>query len=301
MKYRRMTIIVYYTLNGIHFTNAESLILDGDTVVGVNATDITGGEITILADSVVLATGGFQSNPELMQRYLPLVAPFFAFNINFARGDGLLMGIDAGAAIYMRDTAIGSIAAPNRGVFVTPSGERFNDESDYGLRRTNELVERGYSVHFAIMESSHLNEALEAALANGIAFEAETLAELAELVGMDPAVLEATINRYNELVAQGEDVDFGKPAEFLQAIEEGPFYAQGFGGFTIFGTMGGLLVDFYGRVISTDGDPIPGLFAAGEVANGTFMPRDYGGSGMALNIYGNMARVVGRAAAGVME
>jgi succinate dehydrogenase/fumarate reductase flavoprotein subunit len=299
-----MRMVDYAQNLGVRFmmeTTAEALILDGDTVVGVNATDITGGEITILADSVVLATGGFQSNPELMERYLPLVAPFFAFNINFARGDGLLMGIEAGAATYMRDTAIGSITAPNRGVFVTPSGERFNEESDYGLRRTNELVERGYSFHFAIMDSSHLNEALEAALADGRAFEAETLAELAELVGMEPAVLEATISRYNELVARGEDIDFGKPAEFLQAIEEGPFYAQSFGGFTIFGTMGGLLVDFYGRVISTDGDPIPGLFAAGEVANGTFMPRDYGGSGMALNIYGNMARVVGRAAAGIME
>ena len=298
-----MRMVDYAKRIGVRFmmeTTAESLIMEDGAVIGVNATDLTGGDVTIYADSVVLATGGFQSNPELMARYLPLVTPFGAFNINFATGDGLLMGIEAGAATYMRDTAIASIGAPNRGIFVTPSGERFNDESDYGLRRTNELVERGYSFHFAILDSSHLNEALEAALVDGRAFEAETLAELAELLDMDSAVLEATVNRYNELVARGADVDFGKPAEHLQAIEEGPFFAQRFGGFTVFGTMGGLLVDFYGRVISTDGDPIPGLFAAGEVANGTFMPRDYGGSGMALNIYGNMARVVGRAAAGVI-
>lgn len=295
-----MPMIDFARAMGVEFmmeTPAHSLITDNGAVVGANATDITGGAVTIYADSVILATGGFMSNAELMARYHPLITPFSAFNLISSMGDGLRMGVEVGAATLMRDTAIASITAANRGVFVTPSGERFYDESGYGLSRSNELVERGYSYLYAILDSAHLNDALEAALADGRAVQADSLEELAAILGMVPCTLTANIARYNYLAAMGADLDFGKPPHHLQAIGEGPFYAQRFAGFTVFGTMGGLMIDLDGHVLDTNGNRIPGLFAAGEVANGQFMPRDYGGSGMALCLYANMARLAGRAAA----
>ena len=131
-----------------------------------------------------------------------------------------------------------------------------------------------------------------------MAVQADTIDQLAELIGMDSATLEATIQRYNELAAGGVDLDFGKPGEQLIAIENGPFFALLYDTFITCGTFGGLKIDLYGRVINTEGNPIPGLFAAGEVANGQVLIREYGGSGTAKALYANLGRLAGRTAAG---
>ena len=194
---------------------------------------------------------------------------------------------------------------PGRGVWVTPEGRRFTDESyNYGAARISKLLDLGFNYQYTIMDASHDDAALQAGIAAGIVSQADTIAELAVLIDMDPAVLGATITRYNELARLGQDPDFGSPfgvntAQRLQPITRAPFYAQlsrGYG--IIFRTGGGLKIDVNGRVIHTNGNPIPGLFATGEVANGQYLPAEYGGSGMALNIYSNMGRLAGRTAAG---
>ena len=304
-------IVQYAEQQGVRFmkeTPAQSLIMQGGRVVGVNAVDRTGGEVTIYADNVILATGGFHFNPELTAQFMPLHAASGTMRpagLVGMTGDGLLMGMAVGADTVMGYLGINGLAGvPNRGVWVTPSGRRFTDESYfYGHARTSSLLDLGYNYQFTIMDMSHHDAELEAAITAGTAFRANTVAELAGLINMDPAILGATIARYNELTRIGSDLDFASPfgvnsAERLQPIERSPFFAQLSNSFSpFFRSGGGLKIDLYGRVIHTNGNPIPGLFASGEVAGAQFMPAEYGGSGMALTVYPNMARLAGRTAA----
>ncbi|MCL2559393.1 MAG: FAD-dependent oxidoreductase [Turicibacter sp.] len=280
-------------------TTAVSLIVEDGVVVGVNATDRTGGEVTIMADAVILATGGFDRNPELMAQYQPLAINPVSLGIVGVTGDGLLMGREVGADSIMVPYTIGlpTMAQPLHGVIVGPSGLRFFDESGYALTRMVVAFGHGYDHFYSVFDQADYSEDLADLIAEGRVFTADTIEELAELIDMDPAVLAATVARYNEMVAAGVDTDFDKPADHLAPIEEGPFFARIFDRHTIFGTQGGLRIDLHGHVIDTDGNIIPGLFAAGEVANAQFLPVEYGGSGTALALYSNMARLAGVAAA----
>jgi len=299
-----MPMVSYAERQGVRFmkeTRADSLIMQGDRVVGVNAFDRTGGRVTIYADNVILATGGFGFNPELMAQFHPLVIHFTGNGISTgSTGDGLIMGMAIGADTVKRFTPNGWIVGVTpQGVWVTPSGERFVDESYfYPQGRTARLLNLGYTHQFTILDQSHYDEALTTALAAGTAFRANTIAELARLINMEPAVLEATIRRYNEMAVAGVDLDFGKIPANLRPIVEAPFFARLFDRFgPLSSTRGGLKIDLYGRVIHTNGNIIPGLFASGEVANGQTLPIEYGGSGMALTTKSTMARLAGRTAA----
>ena len=95
---------------------------------------------------------------------------------------------------------------------------------------------------------------------------ADTLAALAEKLGMDPEVLEATVARYNALCKAGEDPDFGKPAARMMPIEQGPFYAFAVRNFDNGASRGGISIDEDFRVLRPDGSVIPGIWCAGDAA-----------------------------------
>jgi len=298
-------MVEYARAQGTEFmieTPAVSLIVEDGAVVGVNAVDRTGGQVTIYAQAVVLATGGFDRNPELMARYHPLISNPISLGVVGVTGDGLLMGIEAGADTFMRPIAIApnGMGTPIQGIMVGEGATRFVDESEYSLTRLLATIDREYASFFTIFDMENYDESLEPLIEAGRVFRADTIEELADLIGLDPEVLAATVDRYNGLVAAGADTDFNKPANHLAPIEAGPFFARIFDTHFVFGTQGGLRIDLDGRVLDTDGTPIPGLFAAGEVANGQFLPYEYGGSGSALTLYSNMARLTGIAVAALV-
>jgi fumarate reductase flavoprotein subunit len=106
------------------------------------------------------------------------------------------------------------------------------------------------------------------------AHKANTLEELSGLIGVPYAGLQKTVDRYNELVAAGEDADFGKPAELLASIETPPFY--GFKVHTnLLCTMGGIRINSNAQVLKPGGIPIDGLYAAGCDCDG-FTGETYG-------------------------
>ena len=96
--------------------------------------------------------------------------------------------------------------------------------------------------------------------------KADTIAALAEKLGMDPAVLTATVQRYNDLCAQGTDTDFGKKPENMLPIAEGPFYAFAVRNFDNGASRGGISIDEDFRVLTPDGQVIPGVYCAGDAA-----------------------------------
>ena len=107
----------------------------------------------------------------------------------------------------------------------------------------------------------------------GIVYKADTLAELAKLVGIPAEGLEATVKTYNSYCKAGEDKEFGKKAEYLDAIGEGPYYCV-VGAPYCYATVGGLEVDENLNVVNTKGQPIQGLYACGEDSLGCLMSDD---------------------------
>lgn len=104
---------------------------------------------------------------------------------------------------------------------------------------------------------------------NPYIFKCDTLDELAKSIEVDGEVFSATIDQYNKFCDQGLDSDYGKNAEYLQPIKEGPFYAFKLAK-AYYCTVGGLKVNMHNQVVSTDGKPISGLYATGCDAGGLY-------------------------------
>jgi 3-oxosteroid 1-dehydrogenase len=258
------------------------------------------------ADAVVLATGGFERDPELSRAFLrgPLLAPVGAPT---AEGDGLRMAMAAGAAlgnmseawwcpaymlpgetidgVPMARLILTERARPGS-LIVDGSGKRFIDEaqnySDFGRTMLNFEATSFSFPHvpaWLVFDAAYRGryrlgplgrrDPDPAWLARG-----ETPAELADAIGVPPAALEETIERFNAGAARGEDPDFGRGSfpydRFigeLGPLTGGPYFALELlpGALS---TKGGPKTDADGRVLSADGsgDPIEGLYAAGNVA-----------------------------------
>ena len=261
------------------------------------------------ADAVVLATGGFERDPQLARAFLrgPMLAPV---GVPSARGDGLRLAIAAGAQLGSMSEAWWCPAAQIPGdtidgepmfrlilterarpgcLLVNGRGLRFVDEAqnynDLGRALQNFeptsfsflnvpawLVFDGrYRATYRLGPLSRRDPDPDW-LARG-----ETLAELARAIDVPPGALEATVTRFNDGAARGEDPDFGRGSypydRFigdLGPLEQPPYYAfQVLPG--CLGTKGGPKTDDAGRVLSiTDGAPIPGLYAAGNAAASPF-------------------------------
>lgn len=122
-------------------------------------------------------------------------------------------------------------------------------------------------------------ESIDAQVKAGTLFRADSLEDLAKQVGMDPATLVETIEKYNSYVEAGKDPDFEKSA-FNLKCEVAPFYATPRKP-AIHHTMGGLKIDTGAHVLDKDGKQIPGLYAAGEVAGGIHAGNRLGGNSLA--------------------
>ena len=116
-------------------------------------------------------------------------------------------------------------------------------------------------------EKNGVREAIEAYIQKGACHVADTLEELAEKMEVPADTFVATVNRYNELVKLGVDLDYGKRSELLTSIEKPPYYALKFGP-AILNVFGGVLTDLNMRVLDNSQNPIPGLYAVGNVAGG---------------------------------
>lgn len=102
-------------------------------------------------------------------------------------------------------------------------------------------------------------------------YRADTIEELAGMIGLNPAVMQASIDRYNEMCEKGHDDDFGKDPRRLFPVNEPPYFAYPFGSAGMLVLMGGLEVDKQLRPLNDAGEPIEGLYAAGNVMGGRYL------------------------------
>lgn len=261
---------------------------DAGKVTGVIVKGEGGYEQYNCAKGVVLATGGYEFNQQMLkERCRPRGVPGAWLTGAFGNtGDGLQMGIAVGAA---EDEFPQPIMLDPEQLMpylrVNKLGKRFTPEYEpYGHLAMAIQAQPGtydfYVVDGAIAEkidkiwtpSSSCygpKEVWVGAATSENALKADTLEELAELMEVPADEFVATINRWNEMAAAGKDEDFNFPGEMMMTIDTPPFYAtkEHADGLC---TAGGLLVDTACRVLDKERQPIEGLFAAGIVSGGMF-------------------------------
>ena len=303
-------------------TSGKQLVVDNGVVVGIKA-ESEGEELFIKArKAVILTTGGFTRNQEMQAAFTrdgyysqPLGTPGLdgdGHRMAFALGADVaniseVLGIPgltlpgAVSATYAFWTFIPTVAA----LLINVKGQRFCDEfSFYDWKNTALLAQpehRGFSVFDDATRQAApgmivlgFSEDLAAEVAAGTVLKADTLADLAEKMGVPAAAFEATVAKWNEDVAAGTDTLFGRTGG-LGPVATGPFYA--FATYpTSFDNSGGLKINAKAQVVDVWGNTIARLYAAGQVSGG-LIGEHYSGSGSAINCLLTFGRIAGQNAA----
>ena len=256
---------------------------------------------------VVLCAGGFVMNPEMMQQYAPELAKAGTVPIGNPNdtGGGIQMGLSVGArAINMHE---GFLSVPfyppatlTHGIFVNGQGQRFINEDAYHGRIGCYLVKQTYPVYLVLNIEDYADYETASWLAAPVAGTGETLAELAGELKLPDGALAQTVETYNQAAAGGHDEKFHKSTDWLKPLT-GPFVAldctPGNGAFFPHFTLGGLDTTVDGQVLTSQGEVIPGLYAAGRTACGVPRRGDGYASGSSVGDATFSGRRAGRQAA----
>ena len=300
---RLLSAITAYPRTSLH-TNCPlvELVTSSEGVVGA-VVEEHGRRLAIRArNGVLLAAGGFENNPALRQRFGVPGDARDTMGAPANTGLALQAGMAVGAAIDLMDQAWWSpgFTHPDGrsafslwftgGIFVDQDGKRFVNESAPYDRIGKAIIDQmacgAMTLPFWMVYDDReglvppvkaTNVSMvesEQYVGAGLWHTAETLPELAAKIGVDADNLVSTVKRFNKLVAAGVDEDFGRGDEAydrafsggqspMVPIETAPFHAAAFG-LSDLGTKGGLVTDSHARVLDTDGNPIGGLYAAGN-------------------------------------
>ncbi|MGV3564495.1 MAG: FAD-binding protein [Nocardioides sp.] len=260
-------------------TGVTNLVVDdsaegGGAVVGVawRSFERTG---TVRAGAVVMAAGGFVMNADMVAEHTPaLGSKLFTLGSTYDDGLGIRLGRSVGAELKHMDEPF--ITAPMyppsillTGILVNNRGERFVAEDSYHSRTSQHVMEQPDSEAYLIVDSEH-GELASYSMLVPIIDAYDTIEELETALSLPAGSVAATLDRYNEHAARGEDPDFHKSPEWLAPQDTGPWAAFDlrlgkalYAGFT----LGGIRVDVDGRAQRPDGSVVPGLYAAGACAS----------------------------------
>ena len=299
-------------LNGeIIYNTALKELLTDETgrVVGAVCDKLDGSKLTVYAkDAVIITTGGYARNKEMCSRYP--VAHYFSTAPKSNTGEGLVAAENIGAKnlvhpgvqVVYTSLTCGIGINDESGLIVNERGERVVNEWSYQYHVSDAIANSNSNCGWYITSGNEpyggvqygFKQALDGVSRDKVA---DSIEELAEKIHIDPKTLRATYDRYCELVEKGEDEDFGKPAKFLHPIE-GPKFAALRLHPCVTVTFGGLETDLSSRVLDNNGDPIPGLFAAGEVAGTGMYGTEYPTCGTSIGSALFYGRIAGRVASG---
>ena len=288
----------------LYNTSATELLTDGDgKICGVKA-DGEDCSYTFNCKAVILATGGFGANEEMYTQYRPDLKGTVTTNAPGATGDGILMAQALGADLVdIEQIQLHPTVEQTTSILITESvrGDGAILVNSQGVRFTNELLTRdavsaaelAQEGQFAwIIFDQNLRDHLKATekyVKSGITVQADTIEGLAELLEIDPATLAKTLEDWNGYVKNQRDPDFGRTTGMDADLTTPPYYAIKIAP-GIHHTMGGVKINTAAQVINTEGQPIPGLFAAGEVTGGVHGGNRLGGNAVAdIVIFGRIA------------
>ena len=285
-------------------TTANEILTDANgAAVGVKATGASGETVTVNAKAVVLATGGFGANLDMVVKYKPELKGFMTTNAPGIQGQGIEMAQAIGAAtvdmdqIQIHPTVEANTAAliteglrGDGAILINEEGKRFIDE--VGTRdvvSAAEIAQTGsYSwlvVDQAMVDASSV---IQGYIKKGYTVTGATYEELGKAMGVDAAAFAETMEKWNGYVEAKNDPDFGRTS-FANPLNTAPYYAIKVTA-GVHHTMGGLKINANTEVLNEKGEVIPGLFAAGEVTGGVHGANRLGGNAVAdFTVFGRIA------------
>ncbi|MBB4631636.1 FAD-dependent oxidoreductase [Sphingosinicella soli] len=313
----------------INNARARALVTEAGQVTGVIFEREGQEETAEAARGVVLASGGFGANAEMRRKYIPQADAGWSLQPEGSQGDGVMMGVAVGGminegnaanAIWVPASATtredGSLAkfpslsfdrhCPGSIMVDARNGRRFVDESFHYQNFGETVLEKGITRIWQISDAAAVGKyglgmvkpkpfSPKPWVKQGYVKEASTIAALAAKIGLDPAVLEKTVEDFNRYADAGKDPDFArgenyyssymgdashKPNPALGALRKPPFYALEVR-LSDLSSLAGLDTNARAQVLAKDGSPIPGLYAAG-LDNNTIMRGRYPGGGSSL-------------------
>ena len=285
-------------------TTANEILTDANgAAVGIKATGSTGETVTVNAKAVVLTTGGFGANLDMVVKYKPELKGFMTTNAAGIQGQGIEMAEAIGAAtvdmdqIQIHPTVEANTAAliteglrGDGAILINEEGQRFIDE--VGTRdvvSAAEIAQTGsYSwlvVDQAMVDASSV---IQGYIKKGYTVTGATYEELGKAMGVDAAAFAETMEKWNGYVEAKNDPDFGRTS-FANPLNTAPYYAVKVTA-GVHHTMGGLKINANTEVLNEKGEVIPGLFAAGEVTGGVHGANRLGGNAVAdFTVFGRIA------------
>lgn len=284
-------------------TKAVEILSEGNKVTGIKVDTKNGDSYNINAKAVILASGGFGANPEMIVKYKPELEGFGTTNQPGATGDAFPMveKLDVSLTdmeqIQTHPTVVPKInemitegIRGDGAILVNHIGERFINELETRDVVSKAILSQEGSTAFLVLDKQVFDKASTYAKykEQGLLKEAATLAELAEIMKADPAKLEETVSSYNEHVKAKSDPDFGRTSLDVE-LNTAPYYAVEVSP-AIHHTMGGVTINTNAQVLNNSGEPVEGLFAAGEVTGGVHGGNRIGGNAVAdITVFGRIA------------
>ena len=284
-------------------TTATEIRMENGAAVGINGVTADGANVIVNAKAVILATGGFGANLEMVAELKPELDGFMTTNAAGLQGQGIAMATAVGAAtvdmeqIQIHPTVQFDTAAliteglrGDGAILVNAEGKRFIDE--VGTRdvvSAAEIAQTG-SYSWLIVDQAMVDKSSVIAgyITKGLTVSGNTYEELANAMGVDAANFPATMETWNANVAAKTDAEFGRTS-FANPLDTAPFYGIKVTA-GIHHTMGGLKINEKTEVLTAEGAAIPGLYAAGEVTGGVHGANRLGGNAVSdIVVFGRIA------------
>ncbi|MCH4009983.1 flavocytochrome c [Companilactobacillus sp.] len=267
--------------------------------------DIDARTTEIRTNAVVLATGGFAANQDLLIKYRPDLKGYKTTNQPGATGDGIKLASDVGAKLVDMDQVqvhptvqqdtdhpflIGEAVRGEGAILVNKAGKRFVNELDTRKNVTAAIDDLNEHGAYLILDQGIRDrvKAIEFYDHVGLVTTGQTLEELAKEIDIDPVTLEETVATWNSAVKNG-DKEFNRTTGMDRDISQGPFFSIHIAP-AVHYTMGGVAINDKTQVLDEKNNVIEGLFAAGEIAGGLHGNNRIGGNSIAETvIFGRQA------------
>jgi len=292
-------------------TTANEIIMKDGKAVGIKATGKDGNKVTINAKSVVIATGGFGANAEMVEKYKPELKGFATTNAEGAQGQGIDMATAVGAAtvdmdqiqihptVHIEEDGNAHLITEGlRGdgaILVNAEGKRFYDEVSTRDKVSAAIIAQPEKSAWLVVDQSMVDKSAVIAgyIKSGYTVTGATYEELAKAMGVDETTFVSTMNTWNQAVEAKSDAEFNRTS-FANPLTAAPYYAIKITP-AVHHTMGGIVINPKAEVLNEKGEAISGLYAAGEVTGGVHGANRLGGNAVAdFVVFG---RISGQSAA----
>ena len=250
-------------------TTANEIIMKDGKAVGIKATGKDGHKVTINAKSVVIATGGFGANAEMVEKYKPELKGFATTNAEGAQGQGIEMATAVGAAtvdmdqiqihptVHIEEDGNAHLITEGlRGdgaILVNAEGKRFYDEVSTRDKVSAAIIAQPEKSALLVVDQSMVDKSAVIAgyIKSGYTVTGATYEELAKAMGVDEATFVSTMNTWNQAVEAKSDAEFNRTS-FANPLTAAPYYAIKITP-AVHHTMGGIVINPKAEVLNEKG------------------------------------------------